>query len=273
VYVHGTSPEEQRRLARLNEMMNTASLAELLPVRGTRILDVGSGLGQLTRAMARAAGAGARAVGVERSAEQIAEAERLAREDGDNGLAEFRLGDALAMPLADAEWGTFDLAHARFLLEHVADPLAVVTQMVRAVRPGGRIVLADDDHDLLRLHPEPPGLRPVWEAYQRTYDRAGNDPIIGRRLPALLHAAGAHPLRCTWVFFGACHGDPTFTAFLHNLAIILEQAIPAITATGLVDAAAITRTAAEVRALITRPGAALWYAMSWAEAEVRGTVA
>ena len=35
------------------------------------------------------------------------------------------------------EWGTFDLVHARFLLEHVSDPLAVVRSMARAVRPGG----------------------------------------------------------------------------------------------------------------------------------------
>ena len=31
------------------------------------------------------------------------------------------------------------------------------TSMIKALRPGGRIVLEDDPHDTLRLWPEPPG--------------------------------------------------------------------------------------------------------------------
>jgi SAM-dependent methyltransferase len=262
-YVHGTHAEEQARLSRLNDILNGAHLRELGLRGDERVLDVGAGLGQLARAMART---GARVVGVERSDEQRAEAARQAAAAGEADLIDLRAGDALALPLADDEWGTFDVAHARFLLEHVADPLAVVQQMVRAVRPGGRIILADDDHDLLRMHPEPAGLHPVWAAYQRTYDRAGNDPVIGRRLPALLAAAGATPRRATLIYFGACHGDPTFPDFLSNLAIILDTASVAITATGLVSAPAITATTAAIRSLSSHPGAALWYAMPWAEA-------
>src|SRR5919204_622789 len=135
-YVHGSDPDEQARLTRLNDLLNAGTLREL--------------------------------------------------------------------PLTRAEWGSFDVAHTRFLLEHVPDPEAVVAAMVRAVRPGGRIVLADDDHDVLRLWPEPAAVRAVWQAYCGTYERMGNDPYVGRRLPALLHGAGAVPRRSTWIFFGAC---------------------------------------------------------------------
>jgi len=45
--------------------------------------------------------------------------------------------DALALPLRDDEWGTFDLAHARFLLEHVRDPLA---ERLRATADQARMV-------------------------------------------------------------------------------------------------------------------------------------
>lgn len=79
------------------------------------------GLGQFTRDMARTVGPHGRVVGVDRSAEQLAEAARQAREAGKDRLVEFRLGDAIDLPLRDQEWGTFDLAHARFLLEHVAN--------------------------------------------------------------------------------------------------------------------------------------------------------
>src|SRR5262245_29938543 len=141
-YVHGTHPEEQQRLAGLNTLLNQASLATLVPRRGERALDVGSGLGQFARELARATGT--RVVGVERSAEQLARAEALAHEAGESALVEFRAGDALALPLAASEWGSFDLAHARFLLEHVPAPQEVVNGMARAVRSGGRVVLEDD---------------------------------------------------------------------------------------------------------------------------------
>jgi len=94
-------------------------------------------------------------VGIERSAEQIAEARRQAVAAGEEDLADSRQGDVFAMLLRDDEWGRFDVAHARFLLEHVPDPLTVVRSMVRTVRVGGRVVLEDDDHEVIRLWPEP----------------------------------------------------------------------------------------------------------------------
>jgi len=100
--------------------------------------------------------------------------------------------------------GQFDVARARFVLEHIPTPLQVVRNMARAVRPGGRVILSDDDYDGLRLWPEPPGFSLVWNAYQRTYDRHGNDPIVGRRLVKFLHQAGLLPRRNTLIFFGGC---------------------------------------------------------------------
>lgn len=262
-YIHGTDPEEQARLSLLNDLVNASCLRELAIARGERILDVGAGLGQLSRAMARAAGAPV--VAVERSEEQIARARALAREAGEEGLLELRPGDALSFPLGAAEWGRFDLAHARFILEHVPAPERVVEQMVRAVRPGGRVVLSDDDHSLLRLHPEPPGVRAAWDAFVRTYDRNGNDPYVGRRLAALLHGAGARPRRYTWISVATCAGEPGFEGILENLAGNLRGAREAIAATGAVTAGEVDAAVAALRDFTGRPDAALGYAFPWAE--------
>ena len=260
-YIHGTAPDEQARLSQLNRLLNDATLREMRLAGGERIVDFGCGLAQLTRAMARAAGV--RAVGLERSAEQIAEARRQAREAGEENLVELRQSDVLDPA---AEGGAYDLAHARFVLEHVPDPLAVVKAMVRTVRPGGRIVLQDDDHDVLRLWPEPPGLRPLWEAYMRTYDRLGNDPIVGRRLVSLLHDAGAHPVRSTWLFFGACAGEATFPAFVENLHFLLTAARDAIVDGALLGGAEVDEALAQIRRFGERRDAAFWYGVAYAEA-------
>src|SRR3984893_16742450 len=175
-YLHGPSPAEQGRLSLLNRLMNEAAMRELAIRPGERIVDFGSGLGQLSLDMARAAGGAGGGIG---------------RSDGE---ARRRAG-VTAPPLREREWGSFDLAHARFVLEHVLDPLTVVRQMVRAVRPGGRVVLQDDDPDVFRCWPEPAGFTALWRAFQRSYDRLGCDPYVGRRLVSLLHEAGAAPVR------------------------------------------------------------------------------
>jgi SAM-dependent methyltransferase len=264
-YIHGSAPTEQRRLSRLNDLLNDASLRELGLCGGELILDVGSGLAQFTRAMAKAAGRSGRAIGIERDPAQLEEARRQAALDGELSLVELRPGDASDLPLKADEWGTFDLVHARYLLEHVADPLVVVRSMARAVRPGGRIVLADDDHDILRLWPEPPGLPSIWQAYIRSYDRLGHDPFAGRRLVSLLHESGAVRISNTWVFFGSCAGNPAFADIVENLQRILIGARAIILSTAHLEPQEFDRAIAALDDWSRRGDAAFWFAMCWAQ--------
>ncbi len=265
VYIHGTAADEQRRLSLLNDvLLNNASLREMALRGDERIIDFGSGLGQFTRAMARAVPRG-RVVGIERNEEQLAGAYRLAAGENESNLADFRRGDVVNLDLARDEWGSFDLAHARFILEHVPDPLRVVQTMVRAVRPGGRIVLADDDHGVLRLWPEAPGMNDLWNAYIRTYDRIGNDPYVGRRLVSLLHQAGAIPKRNTWIFFGGCAGMEIFDVLTANMAGVVRSARETIIGMSLFDGDAFDRVMKEYETWSRRPDAAIWFAVSWAE--------
>ena len=138
--------------------------------------------------------------------------------------------------------------------------------MVRALRPGGRIILEDDPHDTLRLWPEPPGFAQLWSAYMRTYDRVGNDPLIGHRLVALLVEGGAQPVRNAWPFFGACSGQPELLlGFVDNVVRILEGVRDPILQLGQFDEQTFSACLHAVRQWAHRPDAAFWYAVSWAE--------
>jgi ubiquinone/menaquinone biosynthesis C-methylase UbiE len=264
-YIHGSKPKEQRRLSNLNELLNAACLRELALKRGDKVLDVGSGLGQFTRDMARAVGPTGRVIGIERDEKQLAEALRQARKAGETSLADLRGGDALAIPLKRSERGTFDVAHARFVLEHVRAPEKVVHQMIQAVRPGARIVLADDDHQVLRLWPEPREFMELWDAYIRSYEHLGCDPFVGRRLVSLLKVAGAKPLRNNWIFFGSCAGAPEFPAFVQNLIGVIESAREIISGPLAFTTTCFDRALNAIRLWGRRPDSALWYALCWAE--------
>lgn len=267
-YIHGTSEEEQARLSLMNRVMNPRCLAAIAPRQGERVLDVGSGLGQLTRAMQKAVGPQGYVLGIERDEVQMAKAQALALAEGEP--LHQRKGNAFALPLQPHEWASFDLVHTRFLLEHLPDPLLAVRQMVAAARPGGRIFLQDDDHGLMTLFPEPPGFMPVWHAYLRTYDRLGNDPYIGRRLPMLLHQAGARPVRNGFVFFGGCHGEPDFGPLCLNTAELIRGAAEALVATGAVSHTDIERALQHFDEWSRQPGSAFWFPICFAEAVKEG---
>jgi SAM-dependent methyltransferase len=229
--------------------------------------------------MADAVGAAGRVIGIELSEQQIAVARERSLAKASTAkrnaattntattcaVAEYRLGRVEEPPLFANEWGTFDVAHARFVLEHVQRPLDVVRNMVESVRPGGRVILADDDHPLLKLWPECPGVDAAWTAYQRVYEINGNDPIVGRRLVALLHQAGAKPVRNDWLFFGSCAGSPEWTVAVANFIGVLRSAAERMIAAKLIGREGLEQAYEALGQWKSRPDAAIWYAMAWAE--------
>ena len=265
IYIHGSHQEEQKRLSALNDFLNAGCLEKLQMEEQSHILDVGAGLGQFSRAMAAQLNEQGRVVGVERDRLQIQKALTFAQQAGQAHLVEFRQGDAYDLPLTQEEWGSFDIAFARFVLEHLDQPSLAVAQMAKAIKKGGKVILTDDDHATYRLSPEPPGFALIWTAYIRSYERVGNDPFIGRRLTSLLVENGLQPTRLTSVFFGACAGEDSFSFISDNLIGILEGAKELMFKEQLITPAHFEESIASIRRWQQLPDAALSYSIDWAE--------
>jgi SAM-dependent methyltransferase len=154
----------------------------LAPMPGERLLDVGCGTGVDVLALADQVGPTGRALGIDTSDELIAKARD--RADG-NGVVRFEVGDAADLPLHHS---TFDGARAERVLQHVAEPAAAVAELLRVTVPGGRVVLAEPDHEMWVVNTSDVvvtrSLLTWWVGHIR-------NPAIGRRLPELLIAAGA----------------------------------------------------------------------------------
>jgi len=180
------------RLARQARVMGEATAAFLsrLGVRpGGACLDVGCGDGQVTLELARMVGPTGRSLGIDIDEQALAIARRSAREAGLN--AEFIRADATELPGRNR----FDLAYARLLLSHLADPSAALRAMCSAVRVGGTVAVEDLFTGTLRSEPPAPALDRLQGVYSATVRAHGGDPTIGPRLPALLAAAGLADVR------------------------------------------------------------------------------
>ncbi|MHC4976634.1 MAG: methyltransferase domain-containing protein [Planctomycetota bacterium] len=264
-YIHGTDPLEQQRLDTMNSLINHQCLEQLSPLASKRIIDFGSGMGQLSIAMAGYAGPSGSVLGIERDERQISQARALAIQETGDAQIEFRQGDVHDPPLHQSEWGTFDLAWSRFVLEHVHEPLGVVCHMARAVRDGGEVVLVDDDHELLTLWPSLDGFGDAWRAYMRSYDVLGYDPIIGRKLPRLLSEAGLNPTRAATMHYGACNGEPLFDAYVANIAGVMNSSIHVIEQHELMPVGEYRNAVDALQDWARQPGATLWYVMNLAQ--------
>src|SRR5882762_8166559 len=265
-YIHGSLPTEQERLTKLNDLINRPCLT-LLDLKGCeRVLDVGSGLGQFSVLIGENVGPNGKCLGIERDKNQLKTAlQNLA--NANKPWVEFRQGNAENLELQHGEWGTFDVAHARFVLEHVHQPASVLLGMSRAIRPGGKVVLADDDHAGLCLFPEPLGFSNLWQAYIRSYDRLGNDPFIGRKMVSLLYQSGLRPIRNTVVFFGDSAGTSTFAGYAENLIGILSGVKELLLKERLTSEQVFQDTMDRLTSWAQRPEAALWYTIYWAAGE------
>ena len=109
-----------------------------LPNTGERVVDVGSGAGLDSMIAARAVGPGS-VIGVDMTPEMLARA-RAGAADAAIDNVEFRQGLAERLPV-EAGWA--DVVISNGVLNLVPDKLGAYKQIFRALRPGGRIQIAD----------------------------------------------------------------------------------------------------------------------------------
>lgn len=137
-------------------------------------IDLGCGPGYLVVEMARQAPE-LSVTGVDLSDEMLAEAEGYARRHIEGQKVSFRKGDVQEIPFGDA---SVDLVVSTLSLHHWTDPVAVLDEMARVLRPGGSFLI----FDLRRNMPAPVWLL-LWVVTSFIVSRPlrrANEPMASR---------------------------------------------------------------------------------------------
>ncbi len=168
------TPDELRQQADWLAPARSALLRAAGIGRRRRILDLGAGSGAVTGELVRRGGGQVLALDILpealRDPEPFAGAGRV-------------VGDAARLPLPA---GSLDLVFTQLALLWMPAE-AAVAEIARVLAPGGALVALEPDYGGLIEQPPAVAVGPIWRT---ALARAGADPLIGRRLPGLLAAAG-----------------------------------------------------------------------------------
>lgn len=187
--VHGSSRRAARRLeaqARLFEPLTEFVLRRAGVTSGMRVLDAGCGAGAVSMLAARLVGDDGDVTGIDVSARAVAAAAAAARA---RGLRNVRFERRNFGSLAATR--DFDAVIGRFVLMHVADPVAAIWRLAGTVRDGG--ILAFQEFDFTQQPMSRPFVAPAAEATRwiaETLARSGVDIGTGMRLRQTFVSAG-----------------------------------------------------------------------------------
>lgn len=156
----------------LEDLINPLSLKE--------VLEVGCGAGHLLSSL-KFRPPKPHTIGIDISDRLIAQAISHATID------ELHVADGSSLPLQNDSVGA---AFAVYVLECAENPLAIVRDMYRVIRPGGILILVDGDYDMSFEFPSNPTVKTCEQAVIEIYDHLGVRRRFGRHLQGIIRQIG-----------------------------------------------------------------------------------
>ena len=188
VYVLGRRERELRLLAHQQEYWGDFTLDVLRRAGigpGMRVLDVGSGAGDVAMAAASLVGPGGEVTGVDRSAESVERANARA------AAAELANIEFIAAELGAFEpAGPFDAVIGRFALMSQPDPAGLLRRLASSLSSSGVLACLEMDLVAARASPAVPLVDTTLDRVRETFRRAGIAIDLGPRLWRMYRTIG-----------------------------------------------------------------------------------
>lgn len=187
-YMLGRSLSERHRLRLQGRLISdiTRHFLEAIGLSdGMRVLDVGSGVGDVAVLATRLVGPSGEVVGIDSDPAVL----ELARQRAaDEGLANLRFQICDLREHKTSSY--YDAVIGRCILLHQTDPLSTVKEVLNYVRPGGTVAFQEPCFSRAFSLPEAPLFQEVLRQLHEVMAASGFDRDVGARLPSLFLAAG-----------------------------------------------------------------------------------
>ena len=233
-YVLGHSERELKRLTEQGRFYGelTEDLLRRAGIEpGMRVLDVGSGAGDVSFLVASMIGHRGSVLGIDRSPEAVAVARERAARAGLSHIS-FEAADAATY----RSQAPFDAIVGRLVLVYQADPAGVLRNLIQNLRPGGLIAFVEIEVSIARSVPALPLFSRAVSWLTETFTRSGIHVDMGTRLYAAFRSAG---LTSPSMFMLSRVEGVESTATYENLVQTLRSLLPAMERYGVASAAEV----------------------------------
>jgi ubiquinone/menaquinone biosynthesis C-methylase UbiE len=252
VYPFQSSDDERKRLIAQGELVAplTRRLFERAGITaGMRVLDIGSGSGDVALLAAELVGPTGDVTGIDRDPAQVAYAEQRAKT---RGLANvhFVVGDFREIDFTPA----VDAIVGRLVLMYAANPLDAIRRALRNLRSGGIIALQESIIDYegpVFIEPLDCLAAKAAEWFRAGFKHAGVHSRMGMRLFGLMRQTGLAPSTEIDMVVPIQQGPDG--ALFSTLASVVRSQIPAIVASGVATEAEIDIDTLEERMIANAP--------------------
>lgn len=227
-YLLGNEPDELRRLEEQAAALAPATRAILAMAGiepGMRVLDLGTGAGDVAFEVSRIVGPSGSVVGIDQSAKALRWAASRCEAQGLRNIS-FVHEDVQEMRLT----GQVDAVVGRLVLLYTPDPAAVLRKFAGFVRPGGVVVGMEYEMSVAGLLPATPLSERVTYWIMEAFRRSGLDPSLGARLEPVFTDAGLTGATALGLQAYLPPGNPAGPRMAQG---IIRTLLPVLTRTGL----------------------------------------
>lgn len=262
-YIHGFDKKEQDRLFKQARVHEEIIFSQVDFSQCENILEVGSGVGAQTQILLERFPQ-AKIHCVDASEKQVARA-KLALKKHIPKKVEVQKGDALHLPFSE---NSFDGAFICWLLEHVPDPVGILSEVRRTLKPGGALYCNEVLNSTFYIHPYSPATLKYWFEFNDYQWSLKGDPFVGGKLANFLIAANYQNISTKVLTHQYDNRAPKMrAAFIDYWAALLLSGAPDLIKAGRMNQEEVSAMSHELETLKSHPDSVIFYSWILARAE------
>jgi ubiquinone/menaquinone biosynthesis C-methylase UbiE len=263
-YLHGFSPEEQSRLYKQAKFLAPSVYDTVDFTKQSQVLEVGMGVGAQTEILLDRFPS-IKIRGIDASQAQIDAASKRLAPFIQRGRVDVQVADAMHLPFED---NAFDGAFLCWFLEHVQEPVEILREVRRVMRPNGVIFCCEVLNATFFVHPYSPATLQYWFAFNDHQWLLKGDPFVGAKLANYLISAGFQDVTTQVKTHHYDNRSPKRRAeFIEYWTELLLSGAPGLLKAGKVTAELIDEMKVELARLKSDPNAVFFY--TWIQARAQ----